>query len=140
MPKFTLEQVQERFPKSNYGSIYFEYDYVDDNLGTELVHVRDNDYQGETRILLRDGNRYAIRIYSWGSCSGCDFMQACETYEEFLDYANNAYDSLEWIGKDDMMVRLNDLLAEERANSYKNDEDILFYEKAISVLEVSRNE
>jgi hypothetical protein len=32
-----------------------------------LVEVSDNSYQGDTRILLRNGSQYGILLYGWGS-------------------------------------------------------------------------
>lgn len=50
--------------------------------GIPLVVVSDNDYQGDTRVLLRDGNRYGVLVIGFGSCSGCDALQACTTFED----------------------------------------------------------
>jgi hypothetical protein len=40
-----------------------------------LLEVTDNDYQGDTRLILRDGNRFGLLTFGWGSCSGCDALQ-----------------------------------------------------------------
>lgn len=33
-------------------------------------------YQGDHLVLLRDGDRYGIVVIGYGSCSGCDALQA----------------------------------------------------------------
>ena len=43
------------------------------SMGVEnLLQVDDNDYQGDSRILVRDYHRYGLLLFGWGSCSGCD--------------------------------------------------------------------
>ncbi len=59
---------------SEYGVTY---DGLIDSMEVErLVEVSDDDYQGSTRILVRDGDRYGVVEFGWGSCSGCDALQA----------------------------------------------------------------
>ena len=40
----------------------FEYDI--------LLQIDDNDYQGDSRLLFKDGDRFGILTFGWGSCSG----------------------------------------------------------------------
>jgi hypothetical protein len=57
----------------------YGYDGIVDGWGYEVVlSDGDNDYQGDNRWLLRDGGRYGILVYGFGSCSGCDAFQAAE--------------------------------------------------------------
>jgi hypothetical protein len=41
-----------------------------------LLDVSDHDYQGETRLLIRDETRFGYLRFGWGSCSGCDALEA----------------------------------------------------------------
>ena len=60
-----------------------DYDPLLESFGYDiLVKVDDNDYQGDSRVLFKDGPQYGILIFGWGSCSGCDALQACSTLEE----------------------------------------------------------
>ena len=44
---------------------------------TILVNESDDDYQGSTVIIAKDDNdMYYYYCYGWGSCSGCDDLQA----------------------------------------------------------------
>jgi hypothetical protein len=104
--KFTIDDMRRMFPTTEWGTS-FDYEPIDKALGENMVEVRDNDYQGATRILLRDGDRYAIHTYSWGSCSGCDFAQACSTHEEMLEYANSAYADLVWSTPGEIIAKLD---------------------------------
>ena len=53
-----------------------------DSIGVEnLLQVDDNDYQGDSRVLVRDYHRYGLLFFGWGSCSGCGALQAAEGNE-----------------------------------------------------------
>jgi hypothetical protein len=53
--------------------------------GEAVVHVDVDDYQGDTYVLLRDGARFGYLSFGWGSCSGCDALQACNSFAEVAD-------------------------------------------------------
>ena len=40
-------------------------------------------YQGDYVYLLKNGDRYAFVVIGYGSCSGCDALEGCESDEEF---------------------------------------------------------
>ena len=62
---------------------FCDYRPMIDSFGYEiLLQVDDKDYQGDSRLLFRDVSRYGILIFGWGSCSGCDSLQACESLED----------------------------------------------------------
>lgn len=60
------------------------------------VQVDDSNYQGDSRLLLRDGARYGVLIFGWGSCSGCDSLQACGSYEEVEALRDALAQSIRW--------------------------------------------
>lgn len=62
-----------------------------------LLQVDDNDYQGDSRVLLRDGRKYGWLQYGWGSCSGCDEYQAiCDDLEDLQRFQKTLCDSIKW--------------------------------------------
>lgn len=67
-----------------------------DSFGKELVHVDDENYQGDTRVLLERGGNIGLLIFGWGSCSGCDALQACTNYKELQDLYNRLESSIQW--------------------------------------------
>lgn len=87
------------------------YDMLVDSFGIEsLIHVDDDDYQGSTYILLRDGNRYGILIFGWGSCSGCDTLQditdnrnKIQVLKDLNEYRDEMYDSITWRSRHEMI-------------------------------------
>lgn len=73
------------------------YDPLLESFGYEiLLQVDDKDYQGDSRVLYRDGTRYGLLIFGWGSCSGCDALQACGSYEEIEELRKELHDGIRW--------------------------------------------
>lgn len=60
----------------------YEYMPIVRLFGTPLVVVSDADYQGDMRVLLRSDSAYGFVVIGFGSCSGCDALQACTTFED----------------------------------------------------------
>ena len=91
--------------------LYIDEDYTEDDtyhhfsgdyqpmlneFGEILLQVDDNSYQGDTRVLYRDGTRYGWLNFGWGSCSGCDALQACYTIEEIQSLMDSLYSEITW--------------------------------------------
>lgn len=56
---------------------WFNYERLVESIGHEVLLQADiGDYQGDSLILLKDGERYGLLSFGWGSCSGCDALQA----------------------------------------------------------------
>ena len=97
---FTAADAERLYPDQydrddwNYGPS--NYQPLLDEMGTILVQVDDSDYQGDSRLLLRDGGRYGFLVFGWGSCSGCDELQACSSYQDIADMANRLASSIPW--------------------------------------------
>ena len=57
------------------------YDAIVDSWGYEtLLFKCCGSYQGDYVVLLRDGNRYGFTTIGYGSCSGCDALEALSPY------------------------------------------------------------
>jgi len=57
---------------------YPSYENLVGTFATILLKVDDNDYQGDSRLLLTDGFRFGLLFFGWGSCSGCDALQSAQ--------------------------------------------------------------
>ena len=70
---------------------YCESDYqpIVDSFGNVLIQVDDADYQGDTRVLYEKDGKYGYLNFGWGSCSGCDALQACCNIEEIQELINS---------------------------------------------------
>lgn len=65
-----------------------------------LLQVDDEDYQGDSRLLLKrwisGGMQYGYLKFGWGSCSGCDSLQACSTLEEIEALRRELHAQIRW--------------------------------------------
>lgn len=49
-------------------------------LGETLFRYDSDGYEGDTMVLLVRDQRFGLLVFGWGSCSGCDTLQACQDY------------------------------------------------------------
>ena len=75
---------------SDYGELVESMEYE------VLAQADDDDYQGDSLYLLRDGQRYGVLTFGWGSCSGCDALQACSTMTEATELRDELHQSITW--------------------------------------------
>lgn len=73
-----------------------DYQPIIEHFGDVLIQVDDADYQGDTRVLLKGSRGYGILIFGWGSCSGCDSLQACDSYDEIDALINDLDNDIIW--------------------------------------------
>jgi hypothetical protein len=78
-----------------------DYEPLLESFGYEIIAKADeDDYQGDSIVLYKDNDtdNYGILIFGWGSCSGCDALQACKDVDDIVDLAKRLYTSIMWIG------------------------------------------
>lgn len=83
---------------TDYGNEYWSYDDLINSMEVErLVEVTDDDYQGDTRALVRKDGSYGFLMFGWGSCSGCDALQAVESdLAEATKLRDKLYAEIHW--------------------------------------------
>lgn len=92
----TLEQVQAAYPdcygdeldEAYWGGAPNDYFPLLKLIGELLLVVRYGDYQGDTLALYRIGEGYGVLSFGWGSCSGCDALAACDSYDDIVALGN----------------------------------------------------
>jgi hypothetical protein len=93
MMEFTEQWARAAYPDcTNSDDDYFSapgsYGPIVAALGVSLVEVEAGDYQGDTWVLLHaDDGHYGILTFGWGSCSGCDALQGCDSYADVAELA-----------------------------------------------------
>lgn len=97
----TMTPIREVYPPESDGSDpYFggaDYGPMLRSMGYEvLLEVSDNDYSGDSRLLYRDGGRIGYLMFGWGSCSGCDALQACSSYEDAEGLRADLHRGIKW--------------------------------------------
>ena len=99
----------------------YAYQPIIDSFGKVLVQVEDNDYQGDTRVVYEKDGQYGFLNFGWGSCSGCDALQACSSEKEVDDLIDSLEQDVKWFASLDELK--NYLTAKERDYSYYYHED-----------------
>lgn len=95
------------YPEADGGCFYpSDYDPLIHSFGEVLIKVDDGDYQGDSRVLLSKDGRFGILIFGWGSCSGCDALQACSGISDINDLRERLLASIRWGTKDETLQHL----------------------------------
>lgn len=75
------------------------YDDLVTSFGYERrLEVEDGSYQGDTRALLRnpETGEWGVLYFGWGSCSGCDALQACSDEREVEALREELHGQIVW--------------------------------------------
>lgn len=74
-----------------------DYQPIIKSFGSVAIQVDDNDYQGDTRVLYNDNEKgLGLLIFGWGSCSGCDALQAVSSHAELQELIDELEQSIKW--------------------------------------------
>ncbi len=96
--------------------------------------VSDDDYRGDTRLVVSNGPRYGYLRFGWGSCSGCDWLEDCNTPAEFQELRLSLAKGIVWRdSKADLLQYIKE--RDWAIDGYGNDADQKFLLKAYSFLE-----
>lgn len=96
--KTAKELYPDAISKDGYFWGAYNYQPIIENLGHIAVQVDDDDYQGDTRILYHNGGNIGYLNFGWGSCSGCDALQSCDSYEEIQELMDSLCSDVKWFG------------------------------------------
>lgn len=101
--------VRELYPEDE--CYWSDYQPMLDAFGNIAVQVDDDDYQGDSRVLYDINGKIGFLRFGWGSCSGCDALQACDSLEEVQELCDslqgqikrfdNKQHALEWFMQHD---------------------------------------
>lgn len=66
------------------------------------------DWQGDYAVVFKaNDNLFAFDVIGYGSCSGCDSMEACETEKEYKELISGVVNRLQWLSADQTIDRIN---------------------------------
>jgi hypothetical protein len=75
---------------------WYDYNPMLKEFGEIVVKVDDEDYQGDSRVLYKYGDKYGWLQFGWGSCSGCDALQGCREIEEVQELMDDLKGRIVW--------------------------------------------
>lgn len=79
----------DRFREDNYTPII-------KSLGNVLILTEGDGRRGDTFLLLEKDGRYGFTVIGWGSCSGCDALLGCRTYDEADELISQIENEIKW--------------------------------------------
>jgi len=95
---------------------FCDYQPIVESFGDVLVQVDDNDYSGDTRVLLKSGGRFGFLNFGWGSCSGCDALQSCNSYRAVEELIQGLERDIKWF--DNLQDAKDYIASPDRKSSY----------------------
>lgn len=108
------------------------YDQIVATFGRVLVETSDGDYQGDSLYLITDETRFGILTFGWGSCSGCDALEACSSQSDLDSLQDDLEKSIVWFDNHaDARAHLD---GEGIKSSYLNDRLVSDFKKALDAL------
>lgn len=140
MKKIHLKPIEEVYPdtiNSYWKTFSAPYDYrpmIESMAEEVLLEVKENEYSGYSRFLLKDKNMYGYLMFGWGSCSGCDELLACKNYEDIHKLRKQLYKDIRWETKDKLLkwIKNHDWEGDAAGNTKECSE---FAEKSIAIME-----
>lgn len=119
--------------KDSYFSIY-DYQPMLNEFGNILIQVDDGGYQGDSRVLYEKDGKYGWLQFGWGSCSGCDALQACGNIEEAQKLMDELYESIKWFDNAKEALDFFEKHDWKGDYSWSDEEQNEFVEKAVKKL------
>jgi len=111
-----------------------EYQPILDEFGEILVQVDDKDYQGDSRVLYRDGSRFGWLQFGWGSCSGCDSLQACDNMKDIQELIDQLHSEIKWFDSKEGAIKFFETHDWQGDYSRHGDEQKEFVRSVLEVL------
>lgn len=78
-----------------------DYEPILREFGEILIKIDDDGHHGDSRVFYLSNGKYGILQFGWGSCSGCDALQGCETIKEIDKLMQELYASIKWFDSRD---------------------------------------
>lgn len=107
---WTAEDAKQAYPPcyddQDYFSTPYEYGPILESFGELIFRWDQDDYQGDTIALVVDGDNIGYVEFGWGSCSGCDALQASDDYEDVASLRNSMAAQVTWRSAGDMLTWL----------------------------------
>lgn len=64
-------------------------------------------YSRDSLLIVKRKNLFGFLTFGWGSCSGCDALKACHSFESLNKLRNTLYNSIIWKTGPELVEYLN---------------------------------
>lgn len=113
---------------------FSDYQPIIDYLGYVLLQVDDGNYQGDSRILYFSEGKFGYLQFGWGSCSGCDQLQACDNYADVDKLILELKKAIRWFKDKEECQRYFETHDWEGDYSWNSEEQREFIERTKKIL------
>lgn len=110
-----MKKAKEIYEHDRFSS-WYDYQPMLDEFGEILIQVDEEAYSGDSFLIYKNDNKYGLLVFGWGSCSGCDALQACDTIDEVQKLMDGLYNDIIWF---DSLQELKDYLSDDSSEELK---------------------
>lgn len=110
---------------------FYDYQPIIDSFGEVVLQKDKEDYQGDSFVVLKNNAKYGFLTFGWGSCSGCDALQACNTFSEVDELIESLYNSITWF---DNLNDLKDYVKKRDSDWYTYDDTFKEFKELLNNL------
>lgn len=135
--KTVYELYPEHAKEEKEGGYFYgpgDYNPMLHEFGNVLLQVDDEDYQGDSRLLYGKDGKIGYLQFGWGSCSGCDALQACNNMKDIEELMNDLFNQIKWFDSKDEALKYFNEHDWEGDYSWHEDEQKRFVEGARKIL------
>lgn len=75
---------------------WWDYQPMLNEFGNIILQKDEQNYQGDSFLIFEKDGKYGYLTFGWGSCSGCDALQGCNSISEVQELMDRLYSSIEW--------------------------------------------
>jgi hypothetical protein len=113
-----------------------DYQPILNSFGTIVCQEDEKNWQGDSFVLYHDeeNNEFGYLSFGWGSCSGCDALQACRKWEDVDDLMLELQNSITWFASADDAIGFFETHDWEGEYSFNSEAKKLFLIDAMAYL------
>ena len=90
--------------------VWYDYNPMIEAFGNVAIKISDKGWQGDSRILYDNDGTLGYLIFGWGSCSGCDALQACEDLDDVQNLCDILQSRVKWFESKEGHLRISRLM------------------------------
>jgi hypothetical protein len=75
---------------------WWDYQPMLNEFGNIILQKDEQNYQGDSFLIYEKDDKYGYLTFGWGSCSGSDALQGCNSISEVQELMDRLYSSIEW--------------------------------------------
>lgn len=109
-----------------------------ETFGEIIVETEWGSYQGDSIYLIRADDKYGVLTFGWGSCSGCDALEACDSQSDVDSLRDDLERGIRWF---DTLAEVTGYVeGESLKDSYLDAEMITSFVKSATTITITEGD